>query len=170
MKQRLHQWQTELLMNERVERQRSGYVSDPDRVNQWYEVQVPLLPEVENFKVSRHINDNCEPGACLHGFFKNWSVEIGIEDARSAEDVTYYVVQVLYLATGDEMMTISGVILMDDAELLHTELLEICQANDYERLVRLVKAKTYDRIAQRWVPASEAKIQEAIDWVNSTLE
>lgn len=140
-----------------------SYDDNPERVQEWYDIQVPLLPKIDGLEISKHVFDPEEPGACLFGKFGRYSLEIGIEDARTKEAFKYYTVHVEDSERSEdgEIVFHTGVVFSDIAASRVGKLLASWETEpvDIGQLVKLINSKYHDA-QQGWVDTPECQIRK----------
>jgi len=138
-----------------------GYVSNPAEVKKWFDIQKELLPKIEGMKISNHVFDDREPGACLIGKFGDYRVEVGIEDQKN--DIEYYDVVLISdkLGIDEEMVFHSGVVFtVKDIE----KLVELSGTNNINSIINLINGKYYSE--KGWVETPECALKDIRDRAN----
>jgi len=123
---------------------KGGYTDDPEDIQEWFNVQKDLLPQIQGLDVTHHKFYPDEPGACLTGIFGKYMIEVGIEDCRKIKDITYYTVMLENIMERDrhgELIFHSGLV-FTIREI--KQIIVLAMNNNTEGLIALINAKYYN--------------------------
>lgn len=133
----------------------SSYVSEPDELKRWYDIQNEILHElgfdlIDGLKIMKHQQYPEEPGACLYGVFNKYNLEVGIEDREHLNDISYFTVNIEENEPDidQEIIFHSGVV-FSRSQIY--QLVEYVKNNDIKNIIYLIYAKYFDQIRREWI-------------------